>query len=228
MSFARSAVLTLAWLVGISGCAGVLGGYGPGMTNEQRTSHGVTPDSPGSSMGTYSSRSYQTGEHVFGVQLGARIGAATASAGHVASGTAMAVDAHTDLVYATERWGVGVTTGYTSDRLGSHGGATYFYSGFPAVAYGQFGLGRRIFVHAGGGRVISGAVKRIEPSSTSVDAGSWRGIAGITFVFNRGPKKDFALRIEGRVQRSAAATIDGQDVRWSSSALLAELIYASF
>ncbi|MBS1123539.1 MAG: hypothetical protein H6Q90_5767 [Deltaproteobacteria bacterium] len=221
-------VVTLAALAALSGCAGAFSGYGPGMTNEQRTSHGVTPDSPGSSMGTYSSRSYKTGEHVLGAQLGARLGAASASAGSLASGTALAVDAHADVVYAMDRWGVGIATGYTSDRLGEHAGATYFYSGFPVTAYGQFGLTRRIFVHGGAGRVIYGSVKRIEPNETSVDASAWRASAGITFVFVRGAKKDFALRLEGRVQRSGEAMLDGQDARWSSSAVLGELIYASF
>lgn len=220
--------VTLAAVAVLSGCAGVLGGYGPGMTGEQRTSHGVTPDSPGSSMGTYHSESFKTGEHVLGAQLGARVGAASASAGKLASGNALAVDAHADFTYAMSRWGVGLTTGYTSDRLGEHGGATYFYSGFPVLAYGQFGLTRRIFLHGGLGRVIYGGVKRIEPDETTVDASAWRGVAGITFVFVRGAKKDFALRIEARAQRSGEAMIDGQDARWSSSAVLGELIYASF
>lgn len=220
--------LTLTAIAALSGCAGAFGGYGPGMTNEQRTNHGVTPDSPGSSMGTYHSTNYKTGEHVLGAQLGARIGAASASAGGLASGTALAVDAHADVVYAMDRWGVGLAAGYSSDRLGEHGGATYFYSGFPVIAYGQIGLTRRIFLHGGGGRVIYGGVKRIEPNEVSVDASAWRGVAGITFVFVRGAKKDFALRFEARAQRSGEAMIDGQDARWSSTAVLGELIYASF
>ncbi|MDB4960702.1 MAG: hypothetical protein JWP01_701 [Myxococcales bacterium] len=211
-----------------TGCVGAFSGYGPGMTNELRTSHGVTPDAPGSSTGTYSSRSYNSGEHVLGIQLGARVGAASATVGEIASGTALAVDAHTDIVYATDKWGVGVAGGYTSDRTGKHGDATYGYSGFPITAYGQYALQKRIFVHGGAGRVIYGAVKRIEPNEMSVDASAWRGVAGITFVFNRGPKKDFAFRIEARAQRSASATLDGQDSQWSSTAVLGELIWASF
>jgi hypothetical protein len=219
MSILSRAVLLATILT--SGCVGAFSGYGPGMTNEIRTSHGVTPDAPGSSTGTYSSRTYNSGEHVL-------VGAASATVGDIASGTAMAVDAHTDIVYAMDRWGVGVAAGYTSDRTGKHEEATYFYSGFPVTAYGQYGLTKRIFVHGGAGRVIYGSVKRIEPNETSVDASAWRGIAGITFVFNRGPKKDFALRLEGRAQRSADAMLDGQNARWSSTGLLAELIWASF
>jgi hypothetical protein len=220
-------VLLLAAIL-TTGCAGAFSGYGPGMTNELRTNHGVTPDAPGSSTGTYHSRSYNSGEHVLGIQLGARVGVASATVGSIASGKALAVDAHTDIVYATDKWGVGVAGGYTSDRTGKHADATYFYSGFPITAYGQYGLTRRIFVHGGLGRVIYGSVKRIEPNELSVDASAWRGVAGITFVFNRGPKKDFAFRLEARTQRSADAMLDGVDAKWSSTGLLGELIWASF
>jgi len=197
------------------------------MTNEQRTNETCTPLAPGSSMGTCTTRNYDSGGLEYGVQLGVRTGAVAATAGAVGEGTAMAIDAHADVTVATERWGVGLSSGYTSDRMFGENNS-YFYSGIPIVLYGQFGLSRRIFVHGGGGRIVHGAVKRIEPDEISVSAGAWRGVAGITFVFARSAKRDLALRLEARVQRSSDAMIDGQDASWSSTGLLAELIWATF
>jgi hypothetical protein len=199
------------------------------MTNEQRTNVGCVPDAPGSSMGTCSSTSYSTGEIVYGAQLGARVGAVSATAGDIKSGSGLAVDAHADIVVAAEKWGVGVSSGYTSDRMfGTDNGGSFFYSGVPIAAYGQYGLTRRIFVHGGAARIVHGAVKRIEPDELSVDAGAWRAFGGISFVFKRSPRTDLALRLEVRTQRSSSVMLEGMNATWSSTGLLAELIWASF
>jgi hypothetical protein len=224
----RSALVGCA-LALVSGCAGAFGGYGPGMTNEQRTNVGCTPDAPGSSWGTCRTRSYDSADLEYGIQLGARVGAVSASAGSIRSGYGLGIDAHVDIVVAAARWGVGVTTGYTSDRLfGTANGGDFFYSGLPVGVYGQLGLTRKIFLHGGAGRVLDGSVKRVEPNEISVDASAWRGFAGITFVVKRSRRSDLALRFEVRMQRSSSAEIDGQDATWSSTGLLGELVWASF
>lgn len=141
------------------------------MTNQQRTSTGCSAIAPGSSLATCSTRTCDSGKLEYGIQLGVRAGAVAASAGSIRSGTGLGIDAHTDIVVAAARWGVGVTTGYTNDQLfGTGNGGPFFYWGIPVVAYGQFGLTRRIFLHGGFGRVLHGVLRRTEPSEASVDA----------------------------------------------------------
>ena len=222
----RLLLLTSAFTVG---CAGATGGYGPGMTNEARSNSGCTPNAPGSSWGTCSSRSYTSGKLEYGIQLGLRAGAAAASAGSIDSGTALAMEPHVDIVVASDRWGVGVTTGYTNEHIfGSETGGELIYSGFPLAPYGQYGLTRKIFVHAGAGRIGWGSVKRTLPDETTADASAWRAFGGITFVFKRSSSSDLALRLEARAQRSSAVMLGGEDATWSSVGVLAEIIWASF
>lgn len=197
------------------------------MTKEARSHSGCSPSSPG--WVTCSSRSYNSGELEYGIQLGLRAGAAAASAGAIDSGTALVWEPHTDIVVASARWGVGVSAGYTNEHIfGSESGGELIYSGFPFSAYGQYGLHRRIFVHAGAGRVAWGGVKRTLPDETSADASAWRGFGGITFVFKRSSSLDLALRLEARVQRSSTVMLGGQDATWSSMALMGEIIGATF
>lgn len=217
----------LVMALATAGCAGVMGGYGPGMTGEQRIS-GVCASS-GPTPGTCTLGSYNSGDTAYGIQLGLRAGVAAASAGSIDSGTALALEAHTDVVVARARWGVGVSAGYGNEQIfGSANGGDLRYSGVPLTAYGQFALMRRIFVHAGAGRVGWGSVSRTLPDETSADASAWRGFSGITFVFKRSSKSELALRLEARAQRSAAVMLGGEDATWSSMGVLAEILWATF
>ena len=221
----RSYFLLMAWAT--AGCAGVMGAYGPGMTGEQRISG--TCASAGPTPGTCTLGSYNSGETTYGIQLGLRAGAVAASVGSIDSGTAVALEAHTDIVVARARWGVGVSGGYGNEHIfGSTKGGELLYSGIPIAAYGQFALTTRIFVHAGAGRVGWGSVSRSLPDETSADASAWRGFGGITFVFKRSAKSDLALRLEARATRSSDVMLGGEDATWSSMGVLAEILYATF
>jgi len=208
----------------ISGCAGAFGGIGPGMTNEARTNTGCVPDAPGSSMGTCSTTNYNSGDLEFGTQLGVRTGAVSGSAGELGSGTGLGIDAHADFVVAAEKWGAGLSFAYSNDQIFSD--PKLFYWGIPIVAYGQWGLTRRIFVHGGVGRVVHGSLRVGEDESAAASA--WRAVAGISFVFARNPKRDLAFRLEVRSQRSSDAMLAGMTTHWSSNALMGEIIWASF
>jgi hypothetical protein len=62
----------------------------------------------------------------------------------------------------------------------------------------------------------------------TADASAWRGVAGITFVFARSSTRDLAFRLEARAQKSGDAQIAGQDASWSSTAMLGEIVWASY
>jgi hypothetical protein len=119
----------------LSGCAGGFGSYGPGMTNESRAGTGCTPDYPGASMGTCSTHSYNSGERAYGAQIGARVGAVSATAGSIGSGTGLAIDTHADFTVGMERWGAGLQFGYSNDQ--TFGDNALFYWGLPVVAEGH-------------------------------------------------------------------------------------------
>jgi hypothetical protein len=145
------------------------------------------------------------------------------AAGSIGSGTGLGIDAHADFTMAMSRWGVGLQFGYSNDQI--FGDNALFYWGLPVVAYGQFALHRRIFVHAGGGRVFRGTIRH---NDMSADASAWRAAAGISFVFARNAKRDLALRFEARAQASGDAQLEGVDASYSSTGLLAEIVWASF
>lgn len=201
-----------------TGCAGAFGGYGPGQSNMDRLNTGCSQTGPMTA--TCTTTEYNSGERSFGAQIGLRTGAVTGSAGSI-SGTGFGLDAHADFTMAMPKWGVGLQFGYSNDQLSND----LFYWGVPVVAYGQYALHRRIIVHAGGGRVLKGSVRREEMSA---DASAWRGVGGISFVFARNARRDLALRFELRAQKSGAAQLGGVDATWSSTGLLAEIVYATF
>lgn len=223
MNYGERMVLKLAVVLMLlsAGCAGAFGGYGPGLSNVDRTSSGCVQDGP--LMQKCSSHSYNSGERSYGAQIGVRTGAVSGSAGTIGSGTGLAIDAHADFTVAMAKWGAGLQFGYSNDQL--FGDSKLFYWGLPVVAYGQYALTRRILVHAGGGRVLHGVVRQDE---TSADASAWRGVAGISFVFARNAHRDFALRLEARAQKSGDAEINSMDASWSSTALLGEIVWATF
>lgn len=218
-------VVTIAAAMLATGCAGAFGGYGPGLNSEDRISQGCASDGPGTMTATCTTRGYNSGERSFGAQIGARAGAVSGSAGDIGSGTGLGIDAHADFTMAMARWGVGLQFGYSNDQL--FGDQKLFYWGLPVVGYGQFALTRRIFVHAGGGRVFKGTI-RVGDDGMSADASAWRGVAGISFVFARSAKRDLALRLEARAQKSGDAQLGGMAASYSSTGLLAEIVWASF
>jgi hypothetical protein len=68
----------------------------------------------------------------------------------------------------------------------------------------------------------------IRHNDMSADASAWRAAAGISFVFARNAKRDLALRFEARAQASGDAQLEGVDASYSSTGLLAEIVWASF
>jgi hypothetical protein len=209
----------------LPGCAGGLWGYGPGTNGLQRSGSGVDKTT-----GHVHSYRAEAGDTEFGTQLGARVGAAWAKLPGEALATGLAVDAHADLSLAFPKWGVGVSGGYTADRTGFDG-HTWFYSGFPIVAYGQYSLARRFFLHAGGGYVVFGSVKRIEDDSAPEavgDANALRGLFGANWVFARSETRDFVLRVEARGTKSQAVRVAGRDAGWTSVGVLGEILWVTF
>ncbi len=99
------------------------------------------------------------------------------------------------------------------------------------VGYAQYSVIPRIFVHAGGGRILGGGVKRIEddtaPEATG-DANAWRGFAGASWVFSRSATNDFALRLEGRGTWSSDVRVAARDAAWTSYAVLGEILWVTF
>ena len=217
----RAALFAAAMVA--TGCAGAFGGYGPGLNGEDRISQGCASDGPGTATATCTTRGYNSGKRSFGAQIGARAGVVSGSAGTIGSGTGLGIDAHADFTMAMARWGVGLQFAYSNDHI--FGDNALFYSGVPIVAYGQFALTRRIFVHAGGGRVVHGSIRH---NDMSVDASAWRAVAGISFVFARSATRDLTLRFEGRAQATGDFQLEGMNTSYSSTGLLAEIVWASF
>lgn len=210
----------------ICGCAGVKGGFGPGMTGVDRVSTACVSSGP--TPGTCTLGTYTTGDTTYGIQLGLRAGAVAGSAGDD-SGTGFAWDAHADFVVARALWGVGISAGYGMQFIsGTENGGDLAYRGAPFAAYGQFALIPRIFVHGGAAYVAYGSVSRSLPDESSGDASAFRPFGGITFVFKRGRKRDFALRLEAQLTRSSSVMLAGRDATWTSAALMAEIIAADF
>jgi hypothetical protein len=230
---ARLALLASVCLLGSSGCAGGIMGYGPGTNGLQRTSKGVT-QTTATEMATNTGHTfredYESAEMQFGVQLGARVGATWAKLPGESLAMGLAVDAHADLTLAFPKWGVGLAAGYTGDRT-AFGDHEWFYSGMPVVVYGQYSLVPRFFLHAGGGRVFLGSVKRIEDDTApevSGDANAWRGLAGANWVVSRSASNDFVLRLEGRGTWSGDVQVADRDAAWTSYAVLAEILWVTF
>jgi hypothetical protein len=200
------------------------------MGGESRVSKGVTPDGPNSSTGTYHERHYEASDVGMGLQLGLRAGATHASVGDMGSGNGFGVDAHADFVVAGERWGAGLTGGYTSDRV-FFSGEDISFVGFPIAAYGQFAVHPRFILHAGSGYVLGGSIVRQEANGRpggSVDANAVRAFGGMTWVFSRESSRDFSLRIEARGNFGADAAMDGQRMTWNSLGVLAEIVWVTF
>jgi hypothetical protein len=217
----KETVVVAAVVMFATGCAGAFGGYGPGLNGEDRTSSGCSSNGDGTA--TCSSHSYNSGERSFGAQIGARTGVVSGTAGAIGSGTGLGIDAHADFTMTMAKWGAGVQFGYSNDQI--FGDNAIFYWGLPVMGYGQFALTRRIFVHAGVGRVLHGTIRH---NDMSADASAWRGAAGISFVFARNSHRDLALRLEARAQASGDAMLEGMDASYSSTGLLAEIVWATF
>lgn len=208
-------------------------GYGPGTNDLHRTSKGVTQTTElekATNTGHAFREDYTSSDMQFGMQLGARVGATWAKLPGQALNMGLAVDAHADATLAFPRWGLGLAAGYTGDRT-AFDDHEWFYSGFPVVLYGQYLLAERFFLHAGGGRVLFGSVKRIEDDTApevSADADAWRGLAGANWVFSRSASNDFVLRIEGRGTWSSAVKVEELEATWSSYAVLGEILWVTF
>lgn len=205
-------------------------GYAPGTNGLQRVSTGVAVE-PGGSTGKIIHEEHTSRDTELGIQLGARVGTSWSKLPkETSSSMGLAVDAHVDLTLALPKWGFGIASGYTSDRT-SFGKEPWFYSGFPVVGYAQYSIIPRIFVHAGGGRILGGTVKRIEddgvPEATG-DADAWRAFTGASWVFKRSAASDMALRIEGRGTWSSDVRVAERDAAWSSYALLGEIVWITF
>jgi hypothetical protein len=214
-----------ALLLLLPGCAGGLWGYGPGTNGLERSGGGVDPTT-----GQVHSYRAKSGDIEFGTQLGARVGVGWAKLPGEALSTGLAVDAHADFTLAFPKWGVGLSGGYTADRTGfdDH---TWFYSGVPIVAYGQYSLARRFFLHAGGGYVVVGSVKRIEDDTAPEavgDANAMRGLFGANWVFGRSNTRDLVLRVEARGTKSQSVRVAGRDAGWTSIGVLGEILWVTF
>lgn len=193
------------------------------MANLSRAGSGVVDNGDGT--GTVVHHEYESGENGYGAQLGARAGYMHGSAGDVASGGGLAIDVHADLTFSRDRFGAGLTAGYTSDRI--IGPDAWFYSGFPVGGYGQFLITPRFFVHAGASYIAAGSLKHVEPDKSG-DAAGYRGFAGLDLVISRSTKNDFMFRIEGRYTRSKTADVGSAQLAWTSAALLGEIVWATF
>ena len=213
----RELALTIA--VVASGCAGAFGSYGPGMTNLDRAGSGCASNGDGTA--TCSGHSYNSGDRAYGAQIGVRTGAVSGTAGDIGSGTGLANDAHADVTVGMDKRGGGLQFGYSNDQTSGD----LFYWGLPVVAYGQYSLSSKIFVHAGAGRVFHGEIRHAEMTA---EASGWRAVAGISFVFARSATRDLALRLEARAQTTGDAQIGGVDASWTSTGLLAEIVWASY
>ena len=216
-------IFSSSLLLFVSGCAGAFGEYGPGMANLSHKGTGVVDNGDGT--GTVVHHEYQTGENGYGVQLGARGGYMHGAAGDVASGGGVAIDAHADFTFSRDRFGVGLTGGYTSDQM--IGKDPWFYSGLPVGAYGQFLIFPRFFVHAGASYIVMGSLKHVD-ADKSGDANGVRGFGGLNLVLSRSPSRDFMLRIEGRYTKSQTADVASTQLAWTSTAVLGEIVWASF
>jgi len=195
------------------------------MTKVNRLSKGWSPNAPGSNIGTYSERSYQSGGVNGGAELGVRTGMMSAKLSDTKSASGLATDLHADLVVGADKWSASLTGGYTSDRMFDDANS-YFFSGFPVGVVGAYGW-QKIFFHAGVSRVFAASIKNID-SDVSTDVGAWRGAAGVTFVLKRSEANDFALRFEGRLTKSSSAMLEGSDVSWSSTGILGEVVWHTF
>ena len=208
-------------------------GYGPGTDGLQRVSHGVTQTTAterATNTGHTYSEAYESSEMQLGIQLGARVGATWAKIPGESLSTGFAGDAHVDVTLALPKWGFGVEGGYTADRAG-FGEHTWFYSGVPLVAYAQYSIVPRFFVHGGGGYVIAGSVKRIEDDTApevTGDANAFRAFIGSNWVFSRSSTNDFVLRVEGRGTWSEDVRVADRDAAWTSYAVLGEIVWVTF
>jgi hypothetical protein len=218
-----SPLVPLCAMALMSGCAGAWGEYGPGNTGVFRTGTGTVRTGMGS--GTMTRHSYTVGQIGYGIQLGARVGFMHAQAKGARSGNGLAVDAHTDVTISHGRFGGGLSVGYTSDRI--IGGDTWAFSGFPLGVYGQVLLTDRLSVHAGGSYVLGAAIKHIEVDQSGGTSAA-RGSAGLDVVLSRSSANDWVFRVEGRYTKAGTADVAGMKVDWTSTAVLGELLWATF
>ena len=222
----RGAGILLLWAPVVSGCAGAMGEYGPGMTNMERTTAKGVNNIGGVEVAVGGDK-YEAGDIGLGVQLGLRSGYVTARAGEVGRGGGLALDAHADFTASYNRFGLGLTGGYTADRVGIDG-TSWFFAGFPVGAYGQFLITERLFVHLGGAYVVASKISQPDNDKVKGEVSAYRGSAGLTFVFARSKARDLAFRVEGRYTASSDADIGGAQIGWSSQGILAQFIWATF
>ena len=224
----RTAPRLRRWLViatvaaGLSGCAGALGVYVPGSGNKAGTYRTAT--SLGNGLARIDEHDYAIGRDGFGLALGAKVGRAWSSMGSVTLSPGLAGEAHADVGYARGRFGglvsaaFGDDRGYTSDQTEAR------YGGLSVGVVGQAVVVRRIAVHGGLHRLVTG---NVAVGDRSAHALGWRLGAGADATVYRGTKNEFILRADVRHSSSSAVTLDGADVTWSGTALLGELVWIS-